>query len=232
MDIKLHYVEKGAGYPLILLHGNGEDSRYFKHQISYFSRHYRVIAIDSRGHGASPRGEGAFTLERFAEDLKGFLDARGIKQAIVLGFSDGGNTALLFTLKYQDYVKALILNGANLHPRGIKKRYQIPICVSYGLLLLLAGINHKAKKSKELYELMVRQPNIPHYLLRRIKVPVLVIAGTKDMIKTAHSRYMKQGFCNSRLVIMKGNHFIASKKADAFNREVEKFLAERVSIPG
>ena len=55
-DIQLHYREKGSGLPLILLHGNGENGNYFEHQIAYFSRNYRVIAVDTRGHGKSPRG--------------------------------------------------------------------------------------------------------------------------------------------------------------------------------
>ena len=55
MDIKLHYREKGSGEPLILLHGNGESSAYFIHQLNYFSKWYRVIAVDTRGHGFSPR---------------------------------------------------------------------------------------------------------------------------------------------------------------------------------
>lgn len=57
MDIRLYYEKAGDGEPLILLHGNGEDGTYFKHQMEYFSKDYRVIAIDTRGHGKSPRGE-------------------------------------------------------------------------------------------------------------------------------------------------------------------------------
>ena len=68
MDIKLHFTEKGAGEPLILLHGNGESSEYFIHQIGYFSSKYRVIAVDTRGHGRSPRGSAAFTIRQFAEE--------------------------------------------------------------------------------------------------------------------------------------------------------------------
>lgn len=56
MDIKLNYREQGDGYPLILLHGNGEDSSCFRHQLEYFSKELRVIAIDTRGQGESPRG--------------------------------------------------------------------------------------------------------------------------------------------------------------------------------
>ena len=74
MDISLYYIEEGQGKPLILLHGNGEDHTYFVHQIRYFSRMYRVIAIDTRGHGASPRGTAPFSIRQFAEDLLSFMD--------------------------------------------------------------------------------------------------------------------------------------------------------------
>ena len=86
----LNYIEKGCGRPLILLHGNGNSSRYFKKQVRYFSAKFRVIAVDTRGHGKSPRGGGPFTMERFADDLKIFMEEMGIEKADILGFSDGG----------------------------------------------------------------------------------------------------------------------------------------------
>ena len=104
LDIQLHYIEQGQGRPLILLHGNGEDNSYFVHQIDYFSKDYRVIAIDTRGHGKSPRGEKPFTIKQFAEDLHDFMDEKGIEKAILLGFSDGGNIALEFALKYPERI--------------------------------------------------------------------------------------------------------------------------------
>ena len=68
MDISLYYEEKGSGFPLIMLHGNGEEHGYFEHQTYCFAENYRVIAIDTRGHGRSPRGEGEFSIKRFADD--------------------------------------------------------------------------------------------------------------------------------------------------------------------
>ena len=56
MDIRMNYSEKGSGRPLILIHGNGGSLKYFKKQIDCFSNEYRVIAVDTRGHGKSPRG--------------------------------------------------------------------------------------------------------------------------------------------------------------------------------
>ena len=120
MDIELNYREAGEGYPLILLHGNGEDSGHFRHQLDFFStKGYRVIAIDTRGQGESPRGTAPFTYEQFANDLESFMDEHGLFRADILGFSDGAITALLFALTRPERVTKLILNGANLDPEGI-----------------------------------------------------------------------------------------------------------------
>ena len=118
--MNLYTKESGSGQPMVLLHGNGEDSSYFVNQISFFESKYLVIAVDTRGHGRSPRGRGTFTLERFADDLKGFLDRRGLRRIILLGFSDGWQYCADFALKYPGYVDRLILNGANLNPFGMK----------------------------------------------------------------------------------------------------------------
>jgi len=100
MTIQLAYTERGTGFPLILLHGNGESSAYFANQIVPLAQVRRVIAVDTRGHGASPRGSAPFTLSQFADDLLAFMDRLGIAQADMLGFSDGGNIALLFALRH------------------------------------------------------------------------------------------------------------------------------------
>ena len=131
MDVSLHYEERGIGMPLILLHGNGEDLTYFKHQIEHFSKSRRVIAVDTRGHGKSPRGTAPFTLAQFAEDLLRFLNERKLEKADILGFSDGGNIALLFALTHPERVGKLILNGANLSPKGVKAWVQIPVVIGY-----------------------------------------------------------------------------------------------------
>ena len=92
MDISLYYQEQGEGEPLLLLHGNGEDGTYFTNQFSFFSDKYRVIAVDTRGHGKSPRGTAPFTMAQFALDLKELMDKLQIQKAILLGFSDGANS--------------------------------------------------------------------------------------------------------------------------------------------
>lgn len=225
MDIQLHFVEKGAGEPLILLHGNGEDGAYFVHQIEYFSDRYRVIAVDTRGHGRSPRGDAPFTIRQFADDLLFFMDAQGIGRAHILGFSDGGNIALVFALEHPERVNRLILNGANLNARGVKMRVQMPIEIGYRIARIFAARSPEARRNAELLGLMVNDPNVPPEALEQLCVPTLVIAGTRDMIRTRHTRLIADRLPDARLVLIPGDHFIANRQSAAFNRAVERFLS-------
>ena len=226
MPFGLYYTEKGFGTPLVLLHGNGENGEYFKNQIDYFAKKYRVIAVDTRDHGKSPRGNKPFRLETFADDLKSFLDENNLKRVNLLGFSDGGNIALIFTLKYPDYVNKLAVNGANLFPSGLKAGFLLPVKLLYGLFYFPARFNKRAKRRLELLALMAKEPDILPEQLNDIKCPVLVMAGTRDLIKEKHTRLIAGSVPNSRLCFLKGDHSIAKTNSLEYNKTVEKFLEE------
>lgn len=224
MDIELYYQEKGSGEPLILLHGNGEDSTYFENQMKYFQSRYRVVAPDTRGHGKSPRGSAPFTIEQFSCDLYNFMKSREISKAVILGFSDGANIAMKFAMRHPDMVKALILNGGNLNARGVKRTTQLPIEIGYRIAKHFAKKSPDAEKNAEMLGLMVNEPNIDPCELSRITAPTLVICGTRDMIKKSHTREIASGIPNAELTIIKGDHFIANKHPAEFNRAVDTFL--------
>ncbi len=225
MDIQMNYIEKGKGMPLVLLHGNGENNDFFVNQIEYFSAFYRVLAVDTRGHGKSPRGVKPFTIEQFADDLKDFLDLHGIEKAYILGFSDGANIAIAFALKYQSYVEKLILNGGNLNPKGVKGIYQIPIIIAYSLVSFVSLFDKKAIVKKEMLGLMVNQPDFKEEELSKIHVSTLVIAGKNDMIKEKHTILIHKAIKNSHLCFVEGDHFIAYKNSTEFNEKVKAFLS-------
>ncbi len=224
LDIELHDTEAGQGKPLILLHGNGENNGYFKNQIPVFATRFHVFAPDTRGHGQTPRGEGAFTIRRFADDLAGFMDRHGLSRAHLLGFSDGANIAMCFALKYPERVDKLILNGGNLTPRGVKARYQLPIEIGYYAARLFSGKDERAKAKAELLGLMVNDPFLSPHELAGIRAQTLVIAGTRDMIRTRHTRLIARSIPGAKLLFLKGDHFIAAKQSAAFNRAVLDFL--------
>ena len=222
MDISLHYIDQGKGFPLILLHGNGEDHTYFRHQITFFSQFYRVIALDTRGHGKSPIGSAPFTISQFADDLFQFMKQQQIPQAHILGFSDGGNIALTFALRYPERVKSLILNGANLFPAGMKTWVHLGVHMEYAAAVLKRDHYHAS-----LMNLMRKEPNFSPADLRSVSQPTLVIAGNRDMIKDRHTRLIASSVPNAQLVILSGDHFLANKCPDRFNSAVQQFLSDK-----
>ena len=224
MDIKHYYIEKGTGKDFILLHGNGENSDYFVGQIDEFAKRYHVYALDTRGHGKTPRGEAPFTIRQFADDLKDFMDEHEITKAHILGFSDGANIAMIFAMKYPEMVDRLILNGGNLDAKGVKRSVQIPIEIGYRFASKFADKSESAKKNAQMLSLMVNDPNIKPEQLSAIRAKTLVIAGTNDMILRKETCRIAENIKDSKLVFVKGNHFIANKKPEEFNLEVINFI--------
>ena len=226
MDIRHYYREQGAGFPLILLHGNGEDGSYFEHQMAPLAAHFRVIAVDTRGHGQTPRGDAPFSIRQFAEDLLAFLDRLGIEKAHLLGFSDGGNIAMVFALAHPERVEKLILDGANLDASGVKRSVQLPIEIGYRIAKLFAKKSPEARKNAEMLGLMVNDPNVRPEELARIQRPTLVVAGDRDMIREQHTRLIAQSIPGAELVLLPGDHFVANKNPGAFNEAVLRFLVD------
>lgn len=223
-DFRMHYEERGNGEPLVLLHGNGESLEYFSGQMAYFSKTFRVIAVDTRGHGRSGRGRAPFTLEQFGEDLHKFCLGLGIGRMHLLGFSDGANIALGFAGKHPEMVESLILNGANLRPSGVKLSVQAGIAAGWALVSVLSPAVRDCRRKRELLGLMVTQPHYGERELKALTMPTLVIAGDRDMIRESHTREIAAGIEGSRLVILKGDHFIAAREPETFNRAVGDFL--------
>lgn len=224
--MKLYVREAGSGEALVLLHGNGENSSYFEYQIPYFSQHYHVIAVDTRGHGKSPRGTKPFTLIQFAKDLKQLLDQMGLKKVNLLGFSDGGNIALIFAIVYPSYVNKLIVNGANIFPNGMKKKVEFSIFKRYYMLTLCPKKTAKLRHEKELVALMTKEPRLKWTDLWKIKAPTLVIVGDRDLISERHTRKIAEWIPDSKLVILAGGHSVARENWKKFNFQVEHFLSE------
>ncbi len=221
---EMHYIEKGQGETLILLHGNGENSSIFEKFMGVFAEKYRVIAIDTRGHGKSPMGEEEFSIYRFAEDLKDFMDCHNIEKANILGFSDGGNIAMVFASKYPERVIKFIANGANSKPSGMKTTVHIGMWLVYIIASIFAGFSKKQARTKMLYRIMLFEPKLSSSELSAITAPTLVLVGTDDMIKEKESRYLANTIPNAELCFVLGGHFILKENFKDYCFAVKKFL--------
>lgn len=224
MEIKNYYIEKGQGDPMILLHGNSEDHKFFEHQIDLLAEKYHVYALDSRGHGKTPRGEAPLTIEQMAKDLNDFIESLDSEKVNIFGFSDGANIAMTYAVDHPDKIDKLILNAGNMYPEGMPER-------------LVAAMVRKQQEVKEKmqddleaidrYEkltLMIEEPKLTPEDLKKIKSETLVIAGDEDMVLDEHTRLIADSIPNSRLEIIEGDHFIANKKPEEFNEILKDFL--------
>ncbi len=112
--IRMPYLEKGdtTGTALIMLHGIADSCRAFEPILPCISEHIHAFAVTLRGHGDASRPESGYSTDDFAEDLRLFMDALEIDNAVILGASSGGFPARRFAVKYPERVAGLILLGS------------------------------------------------------------------------------------------------------------------------
>jgi pimeloyl-ACP methyl ester carboxylesterase len=117
--VRLHYVERGSGAPLVLLHGNGSMIEDFESSglIDLAAKNYRVIVFDRPGFGHSDRPRNVvWTPDAQAELIKHALAQLGVSNAIVLGHSWGASVAVALALKYPDLIRGLVLASGYYYP--------------------------------------------------------------------------------------------------------------------
>ena len=110
-NCQVYYEERGAGSPLVMIHGGLLDRRMWDDQFTVFARTQRVIRYDARGHGLSKAQAGTFSHH---EDLKKLLDGLKVEKAAIMGLSMGGYIAIDFALAYPGRVSALVLAAPGL----------------------------------------------------------------------------------------------------------------------
>ncbi|PDP88189.1 alpha/beta hydrolase [Glycomyces fuscus] len=119
--IDVTYTDRGAGYPILLVHGHPFDRTMWEPQVRALAgRGYRVIAPDLRGYGSSTVVPGTTNLDTFARDLDALLDHLGLDVVSVVGLSMGGQIALELYRLFPDRVDSLTLAATN--PRAETER--------------------------------------------------------------------------------------------------------------
>lgn len=117
--LKIHYAEQGQGQPLILLHGGTANWQMWQAHMPLLAQHFRVLAMDSRGHGKTENPSGALSYRVMAEDVVAFAQALNIEKPNIMGYSDGGHIALEIGVRYPDFARALVIGGATAQPSAV-----------------------------------------------------------------------------------------------------------------
>lgn len=234
-DIKMYYEIHGDGPPLILLHGGMGNAGYWSNQIPTLSRTYRVIAVDSRGHGRSTFSEQQISYSLMASDVIALMDYLGIRKANILGWSDGGIIGLDLAIKHPDRVNRLVAYGANYNPSGLRpnldenerfREYIEKAAKDYQSLS--PDPTRWEAFQRNIGQMWATEPNFTPEQLRSIRVPTLILDGEADeAILAEHTKEMAGFIPTADMILIPGTgHFAPLEKAPQFNRIVLNFLAK------
>lgn len=223
--IKLYYEIYGKGKPLLLLHGNNSSMNSFSNQLDILSKKYMVICLDSRGQGKSSANDTKLTYELMAEDVNTFLDKMLLKSVNILGWSDGGNIALILAMQHPDKVNKMAVMGTVLYN-------DVSSVTAETNKLIHKQVNEmedkgvpKTNMDYRLKILLLTEPHINPDSLQKIQSPTLVMAGQYDVVKEKHTKLIAEKITHGKLVIFKGaDHEAPQKIPQLFNQTILDFF--------
>jgi len=219
----------GQGLPLLMIHGNGGSISTFSRNIGYFARRYRVIVADSRSQGHSADQRDSLTFEQMADDYADLLDSLHAAKVNVLGWSDGGITALLMAIRHPEKISKMAVSGANLWPdsTALTSAEWRDLQKNYITLKSRRPKNAAEKNHDKLVRLDAEQPHIGLEQLHKIQCPVLVICGEYDIIRREHTQLIYNNLLHANLwVIPHDDHYTISEHVRTFNPRVDEFFSK------
>ncbi|MBN2554663.1 MAG: alpha/beta hydrolase [Anaerolineales bacterium] len=185
-DARIACCEHGEGPDLLLLHGNSQSKHIFRsYQLEHFAS-FHTIAIDSRCHGESTCGNGELCLERCCDDVVCLCQWLGIAKTSVIGYSDGGNIALLLAKKAPHLLQKMIAISPNYRVDGMTTGTIRMIRLGEGILTRLAPLGLKAGKAAQRMAMMLRDLEISEDDLRALCADIQILHAEKDAIREEH----------------------------------------------
>lgn len=161
--MKLNYKEYGEGKPLVILHGLfGSLDNWFSLAKAFADKHH-VYLVDQRNHGQSPHTD-THTYEEMAEDVFGFFQEHGLKDAVLMGHSMGGKTAMKFAAKHPELLEKLIVvdMGTKAYP------VHHDLIIRSMQALDLENISSRSEAEEELSHLLDEDESVIQFLLKNI----------------------------------------------------------------
>jgi len=249
--INLYYEEHGSGQPLVFIHGLGSSTQDWEFQVPEFSKSYRVITFDLRGHGRSDKPAGPYHIPMLAVDLAGLFRALSIPSAHLVGLSLGGAVAFQFAIDYPASVKTLTIVNSSPSLGGTQEEAQQEITRRVGIVqqlgmramgealspTLFPKPEHAALRETFVKRWAENDPSA--YIeatrsllnwdvtdqLGKIKCPTLILAADQDYTPVATKETYVKLIPNARLVvILEAHHATPIEQPEKFNAALRNFL--------
>lgn len=238
-DTKIYYEEYGQGTPLLLLHQGLGSIENLAGIIPELSNHFRVIAPDAPGHGRSEHAD-SLSGALMAEYCSQLIDGLQLDSAYVIGWSSGGNTALLLAANRPDKIKKVVSGASNSRASGLTqeardmlKQYTVEaVKEDKDWLENYQRMNPQPEKWVKFWEdnqkMWDREIKIPDDKIAGINVPVLLIRGDRDMIRLDHTISIYQMLRRGQLCIYPNvGHEMPEEKGEMLCKIAIEFLQDK-----
>ena len=216
--LRMYYELHGAGgTPLVLIHGGGSTiGTNFGRVLPQLSRSRRVIAVEVQAHGHTLDIDRPFTFEQDADDVAALLDSLHVPKADVLGFSNGGTTALQIAIRHPGKVNRVVIASSNYRRDGLPAGFWDVIeKVTFADMPqpykdAYLAINPSQQGVHAMHERdakrMLAFKDIPDERIKAIEAPALVVIGDQDVIRPEHALALSRTLPHARLCILPGTH--------------------------
>jgi pimeloyl-ACP methyl ester carboxylesterase len=257
--VKIHYMSAGEGEPVILIHGfcaNSYNNWVLPGIFDKLSKHYHVIAIDNRGHGASgkPYEVDKYGME-MVEDVVRLLDHLKIEKAHIIGYSMGGFITGALVATHPERILSATMGGAGWSQDSDDHTVIDALAKSLdegnGITPLMKALTPPGKpqpteeqlKARNQLVMLANDPkalsacirgmlklHIARETLEKNKVPVLAVIGELDPLKKGVDA-MDGVLSNLKVVVVKGGDHMSTIRSPLFEQSIEDFLAAHSKHP-
>lgn len=252
--IEIAYSDEGKGTPVVFVHGFPLNRTMWEPQAKALAVHCRVITVDLRGHGESQAPLWLYSMEQYADDVRGLMDHLGLAKAVLAGFSMGGYVVFAFYRKYKDRVQGLIL--ADTRPQadteegkagrfktaqtaqqsgaGVIADAMLPKLLSPASVSGQPGLVQKVRQimlsvpvigiAGDLQAMAMRPDSVS--LLAEVRCPTLILVGELDgLTPPADAKLMAEKIPGATLTtIPNAAHLSNLEQPEAFNQAVKAFM--------
>ena len=244
--IRMYYELHGAGQPLVLIHGGGSTiNTSWGRILPALAKTHRVIAVELQAHGRTSDRNAPESFTQDADDVAELLRQLNIAKADVLGFSNGGSTALQIAIRHPDRVNKVIAISAIYRRDGMPPEFwsfmekgtiaDMPQIYKDEFLRLTPDSAKLLTMFRRDQQRMLTFKDWNAADIRAIKAPTLVVASDQDVVRPEHAVEMMRLLPKGRLAIFQGRHgeFFGeamyphpdSKVPELFVALVDEFLA-------
>lgn len=244
----LYYEDVGNGYPIIFIPGFGGVGSFWRNQVEFFKRRFRVITIDQRGAGASARSRQEYSLAQMSDDVRAVMDAAGLDRAVLVGHSTGGAIAQSLAVEIPHRISGMLISSTWCKPGNYFRRV-----FEYRRSLLEIGATDMFHKAGVFFryppsyaeahdaafdsggavdvEITIARINAIlqadlSLVSGRVNVPTLVVAARDDcLIPQFMSDEVAQRIPQSKYVVLdNGGHFLPETCSADYNALLEDFV--------